>query len=30
VQADGDIIGMTPLDVDFLPGAVTVLVPAEG
>lgn len=30
VQADGDIIGTTPLEVEFLPGAVTVLVPAEG
>lgn len=29
VQADGDIIGTTPLDVRLLPGAVTVLVPKE-
>lgn len=29
VQADGDIIGMTPIDVEVLPGAVTVLVPQE-
>jgi diacylglycerol kinase (ATP) len=27
VQADGDMIGTTPLDVELLPGAVTVLVP---
>jgi diacylglycerol kinase (ATP) len=27
VQADGDIIGTTPIKVDVLPGAVTVLVP---
>ena len=27
VQADGDVIGTTPLTVDLLPGAVTVLVP---
>lgn len=29
VQADGDMIGTTPLDVEILPGAVTVLVPEE-
>lgn len=29
VQADGDIIGTTPIDVELLPGAVTVLVPGE-
>jgi diacylglycerol kinase (ATP) len=29
VQADGDIIGTTPVDVELLPGAVTVLVPEE-
>jgi YegS/Rv2252/BmrU family lipid kinase len=29
VQADGDMIGTTPLDVEILPGAVTVLVPGE-
>jgi YegS/Rv2252/BmrU family lipid kinase len=29
VQADGDMIGTTPLDVETLPGAVTVLVPGE-
>ena len=27
VQADGDIIGTTPLEIELLPGAVTVLVP---
>jgi len=27
VQADGDMIGTTPLEVELLPGAVTVLVP---
>jgi diacylglycerol kinase family enzyme len=27
VQADGDIIGTTPLQVEILPGALTVLVP---
>jgi diacylglycerol kinase (ATP) len=27
VQADGDVIGTTPIEVEFLPGAVTVLVP---
>lgn len=29
VQADGDIIGTTPIEVELLPGAVTVLVPEE-
>jgi len=29
VQADGDIIGTTPVEVELLPGAVTVLVPKE-
>ena len=29
VQADGDMIGTTPLDVEILPGAVTVLVPEK-
>lgn len=29
VQADGDIIGMTPVDVEVLPGALAVLVPAR-
>ena len=29
VQADGDMIGTTPLEVEILPGAVTVLVPEE-
>ena len=29
VQADGDIIGTTPIEVELLPGAVTVLVPKE-
>jgi YegS/Rv2252/BmrU family lipid kinase len=29
VQADGDMIGTTPLDVELLPGAVTVFVPEE-
>lgn len=29
VQADGDIIGTTPVDIELLPGAVTVLVPEE-
>jgi diacylglycerol kinase family enzyme len=29
VQADGDIIGMTPVDVEVLPGALSVLVPAR-
>jgi len=29
VQADGDIIGTTPIEVEFLPGAVAVLVPEE-
>jgi YegS/Rv2252/BmrU family lipid kinase len=29
VQADGDMIGTTPLDIEILPGAVTVLVPEE-
>ena len=29
VQADGDMIGTTPLEVELLPGAVTVLVPEE-
>jgi diacylglycerol kinase (ATP) len=29
VQADGDIIGATPLEVELLPGAVLVLVPAD-
>ena len=29
VQADGDIIGTTPIDVELLPGAVTVVVPEE-
>jgi diacylglycerol kinase (ATP) len=29
VQADGDMIGTTPLEVELLPGAVTVLVPQE-
>lgn len=29
VQADGDMIGTTPLEVELLPGAVTVLVPKE-
>lgn len=28
-QADGDIIGTTPLELEVLPGAVTVLVPGE-
>ncbi len=28
VQADGDIIGTTPIEVELVPGAVTVLVPA--
>ena len=30
VQADGDIIGATPVDVDVLPAALTVLVPEAG
>jgi diacylglycerol kinase family enzyme len=30
VQADGDMIGTTPLEVELLPGAVSVLVPEEG
>jgi diacylglycerol kinase (ATP) len=29
VQADGDVIGTTPIEVEFLPGAVTVLVPGD-
>jgi YegS/Rv2252/BmrU family lipid kinase len=29
VQADGDMVGTTPLEVELLPGAVTVLVPEE-
>ena len=29
VQADGDIIGTTPVEIELLPGAVTVLVPEE-
>ena len=29
VQADGDIIGTTPVDVAVLPGALTVLVPEK-
>ena len=29
VQADGDIIGTTPVDVEVLPGVLTVLVPKE-
>ena len=29
VQADGDIIGTTPVEVEVLPGALTVLVPGE-
>ncbi|MCX5998933.1 MAG: diacylglycerol kinase family lipid kinase [Chloroflexi bacterium] len=29
VQADGDIIGMTPVEVEVLPGALTVLVPEK-
>ena len=29
VQADGDMIGTTPIEVELLPGAVTVLVPDE-
>jgi diacylglycerol kinase (ATP) len=29
VQADGDIIGTTPVEVELLPGAVTVLVPEQ-
>jgi len=29
VQADGDIIGTTPLEVEVLPGALTVLVPEK-
>jgi len=29
VQADGDIIGTTPVDVELLPGAVTVIVPED-
>jgi YegS/Rv2252/BmrU family lipid kinase len=29
VQADGDMIGTTPVEVDFLLGAITVLVPEE-
>jgi diacylglycerol kinase family enzyme len=28
-QADGDIIGTTPLEVEVLPSALTVLVPRE-
>jgi diacylglycerol kinase family enzyme len=29
VQADGDIVGTTPIDIEVVPGAVTVLVPEE-
>jgi len=29
VQADGDMIGTTPLEIEVMPGAVTVLVPGE-
>lgn len=29
VQADGDIVGTTPIEIEVVPGAVTVLVPAE-
>jgi diacylglycerol kinase family enzyme len=29
VQVDGDVIGKTPVEIEVLPGALTVLVPDE-